>query len=107
MRACSALTVRLRSSPENQPETSASRCLARIGPSVVASIGNLTPVSVPENPALRLSRKHVSSVVSPPSCGRSLFDQAMGATPKRMGPAKVGLQWSQTGGGEQKERTAK
>src|SRR3990167_218807 len=90
MRACSALTERLRSSPENQPETSFRRWLARIGPRVFASIGNLTPVSVPEKPACLVSRRQVSRLVSPPSCGRSLFDQAIGATPRRMGPA-VGI----------------
>src|SRR5437868_13320501 len=90
MRACSAFTERFSSPPENQPETSLRRCFANWGASFAASIGNLTPVSVPEKHALRLSRRHVSSVVSPPSCGRSLFDQAIGATPRRIGPA-VGI----------------
>src|SRR5438046_9451419 len=90
MRACSALTVRVSNSPENHPDTRASLCFCRMGPRTAASIGNLAPVSGPEKPALRLSRRQVSSVVSPPSCGRSLFDQAIGATPKRMGP-EVGM----------------
>src|SRR4029453_16040249 len=55
-----------------------------MGPSLAGSIGNLPPVSVPLKPAARLSARQVSSGVSPPSCGRSSLDQAMGAMPKRI-----------------------
>src|SRR5215470_4148138 len=84
MRACSSSSGRDRSSPEYQPEISASSCLSRMGPRILGSMGNLTPVSVPENPASRLSFKQVSRLVSPPSWGRSLLVQAMGATPSRI-----------------------
>src|SRR5690348_6579208 len=89
MRFCSAFTVELRSSPENQPEISASLCFLRIGPSTVGSIGNLTPVSVPVKPAFRSALRQVSSEVSPPSSSMSLFDQAIGATPSLMGPGTM------------------
>src|SRR6516165_3142149 len=84
MRSFSSVSERFRISPENQPETSASPCFARIGPRSIGSMGNLTPVSVPEKPACRLSVRQVSRLVSPPSCGKSLLVQAMGAMPRRI-----------------------
>src|SRR6516162_8629301 len=84
MRSFSSVSEHFKISPENQPETSASSCFARIGPRIFGSMGNLTPVSVPEKPACRLSVRQVSRLVSPPSCGRSLLVQAMGAMPRRI-----------------------
>src|SRR5262245_18103789 len=85
MRRFSLSTEPLSSWPENQPETSFKLWALSIGPRTFGSIGNLPPVSVPLKPAARLSRRQVSSGVSPPSCGRSSFDQAMGAMPERTG----------------------
>src|SRR5215510_2226143 len=85
MRRFSLSTEPLSSWPENQPETSFKLWAARIGPRTFGSIGNLPPVSVPLKPAARLSVRQVSSGVSPPSCGRSSLDQAMGAMPRRTG----------------------
>src|SRR5262245_54165974 len=85
MRSFSFSTLPSSRRPENQPETSFNLCARRMGPSLAGSIGNLPPVSVPLKPAARLSFRQVSSGVSPPSCGRSSLDQAMGAMPRRTG----------------------
>src|SRR5262245_13024195 len=85
MRSFSCSTEPSSRRPENQPETSFNLCARRMGPSLAGSIGNLPPVSVPLKPAARLSVRQVSSGVSPPSCGRSSLDQAMGAMPRRTG----------------------
>src|ERR1700726_3349727 len=45
--------------------------------------GNLPPISVPEKPAIRVSPRHTSSGVSPPSDGRSSLVQVIGLMPRR------------------------
>ena len=52
-----------------------------MGPSSSDFLGNLPPVSTPENPANFDSDRQVSNVVSPPNSGKSSFDQAIGAIP--------------------------
>ena len=84
MRTISSSTLSSSNSPENQPDTSCSPWPSRIGLRTAGSIGNLTPVSVPEKPAARVSARHTSSGVSPPSSGRSLLVQAIGAMARRM-----------------------
>ena len=69
--------------PEYQPDTSFRSCAASTSFSSRGVFGNFPPVSVPEKPASRLSDRHTSSGVSPPSSGRSSLVQAIGAMPRR------------------------
>src|SRR5262249_16625080 len=84
MRSFSSVSERFRISPENQPETSASLCFARVGPMNFGSMGSVRAVWGGERGARRLLVRQVSRLVSPPSCGRSLLVQAMGAMPSRI-----------------------
>src|SRR6187551_3816481 len=67
--------------PSYQPDTSFRSYFASSGASAVEVFGNLPPISVPAKPASRVSARHVSTGVSPPSEGRSSFVQVIGLMP--------------------------
>src|SRR5919107_3626386 len=81
MALISSSTVRVRSSALYQPETNSSPNSPSFALSASGCLGNLLPISVPVKPASRVSRRQVSSGVSPPSSGRSSLLQAIGLVP--------------------------
>src|SRR4051812_32524064 len=78
-----------------QPDTSASSWRARIGRSTSACRGNLPPSSMPAKPACRVSARHTSSGMSPPSSGMSSLVHVIGLMPSVTMRASQELQCGQ------------
>src|SRR6185312_14189825 len=97
--AHSASMSRSRMRPSYQPEVSTRLYFLSSGPSSAEVLGNWKLISVPANPACRVSDRMVSSEVPAPSEGRSSLTQVMGLMARRTDMRTPGEVGKGAGGG--------